>query len=82
MTKNKKISKKKLGAIGLATGAAIGVASVVLSNKKTRKKIKRTLEDIKDKGEEIAADLEKKTKPFREEAEKKIAEIHQVKESS
>lgn len=75
MAKNKSMSKKKAGAIGLVAGVAAGAAALALSDKNNRKKVKRALEDVKDKAVDVMEDVEKKTRPVRKEAKIKLGEV-------
>ena len=75
MAKNKKMSKVKIGAIGLATGVAAGAVALALSDKHNRKKVKRALEDARDNAVDLLDEVEKKTRNVRKEAKNKIEEI-------
>lgn len=84
--KTKKNGNRKTIAAGLA-GAAIGVAAAVaLSNKNTRKKIGKTVEDARQRGiklvmrlrksaNETKKDVAQKTKDVKKAAEKAVEEI-------
>lgn len=62
-------------AAGIATGAAIGAAAVLLSDKKKREKIKEMGEELKSKGIKIINETQKKMKEWKEEAKEKGEEV-------
>lgn len=72
------MSKTKAGMIGLLVGVAAGAAALTLSDKNTRKKVRRALEDARDTTVDFMDSVEKQSRPFRKEASKKMSEIQKM----
>lgn len=75
MARKKKRNKKIIKGTLLATlgGAALSGAALALSNKKVRKKIKSTVDDLEKEGIDELDKLIKKVKKSRKESEKKLS---------
>lgn len=79
------MSKIKAGMIGLLVGVATGATAFALSDKNTRKKVRRALEDAKDTTVDFMDSVEKTSRPLRKEARlaseragKKIEELQKA----
>ena len=73
----RKVSRKQVlraGAVGAIAGAAIGVAAAAaLSNKKTRKKVVDTFNEIKDQAVDAAKKMGEEGKSLKKIAQKKLS---------
>lgn len=75
MAKKKKGgSALKAAVAGVAIGAAAGVAAVALSDKRKREQLKKTLNEIKNKGAKGLTEARKKLEQAKLQSKKRLSE--------
>jgi gas vesicle protein len=71
--KSTSVNPAAAGIAGAVVGAAVGAAAVALSDKKTRDKVTKKLDELKEQAGEQLTGLQETLDKFRDDAAKKIS---------